>query len=149
MEEHSMITGIAHYGLKVKDMDRQVDFYTNILGFEEAFRILNDDGSLRILYLHIGKNHFVELFPNGQEDYNYVPTAAGVNHQCYVVDDAYETVRQIKERGGVLDKEIATGRSGCLQFWILDPEGNRIEMMEHLPDSQQAMALKAIQAKYN
>lgn len=49
-----MITGITHYGVKVKDMDRSVDFYTNILGFEEAFRIHNDDGSLRILYLHIG-----------------------------------------------------------------------------------------------
>jgi lactoylglutathione lyase len=143
-----MITGIAHYGVKVKDMDRSVDFYTNILGFEEAFRIHNDDGSLRILYLHIGRHQFVELFPGGQEEYNYVPTSVGMNHQCYEVDDAYETVRQIKGKGGVLDKEIATGRSGCLQFWMLDPDGNRIEMMQHLPDSQQAMALKEIQAKY-
>lgn len=74
-----------------------------------------------------------------------MPTAVGMNHQCYEVDDAYETVRQIKERGGKLDKEITTSRSGCLQFWILVPDNNRIEMMQHLPDSLQAKALKAVQ----
>ncbi|TVY07451.1 VOC family protein [Paenibacillus cremeus] len=143
-----MITGITHYGVKVKDMERSVDFYTRILGFEEAFRIHNDDGSLRIVYLHIGTQQFVELFPGGQEEYKYIPTAVGTNHLCYEVDDAYATVEQIKAKGYPIDKEIQQGRSGCLQFWILDPDRNRIELMQLLPDSLQAKALQAIQEKY-
>lgn len=142
-----MITGITHYGVKVKDLERSIAFYRDVLGFEEAFRLYSDDGSLRIVYFQIGRHHFVELFPGGEEEYRYIPTAVGVNHLCFEVDDAYATVKQIKAKGYSLDKEIETGRSGCLQFWILDPDGNRIEMMQLLPDSLQAKALQAIQAR--
>ncbi|WP_282942400.1 VOC family protein [Paenibacillus sp. RC67] len=142
-----MITGITHYGVKVKDLERSAAFYRDILGFEEAFRLFNDDGSLRIVYFHIGRNHFVELFPGGQEEYHYIPTAVGMNHLCYEVDDAYATVEHIKAKGYPLEKEIEKGRSGCLQFWILDPDGNRIEMMQLLPDSLQAKALREFQAR--
>ncbi|NOU95738.1 VOC family protein [Paenibacillus sp. LMG 31456] len=144
-----MITAISHYGVKVKDMERSVSFYCNVLGFEESFKLYNDDGSVRIVYLHIGRHHFIELFPDGQEEYRYIPTAVGMNHLCYEVDDAYATVEQIKANGGTLEKEIETGRSGCLQFWIADPDNNRIELMQLLPDSLQAKALQAIQTKYS
>jgi lactoylglutathione lyase len=137
-----MIIGLTHYGVKVKDLDRSIHFYCHILGFEEAFRLYHADGSLRILYLHIGHQQFVELFPGGQEPYEYIPTAVGTNHQCYEVDDAYATVEQIKARGGIIDKEVTKGGSGALQFWMLDPDNNRIELMEHLPDSMQAKALR-------
>ncbi|WP_165452617.1 VOC family protein [Paenibacillus thalictri] len=144
-----MITGITHYGAKVKDLDRTIQFYRDILEFEEAFRLYDDEGALRIVYFHIGRNHFVEFFPGGIEDYEYIPTGAGTNHLCYEVDDAYAAAERIKAKGYPLHKDVEKGRSGCLQFWLLDPEGNRIELMQLLPDSMQAKALQAIQEKYN
>jgi lactoylglutathione lyase len=83
-----MITGITHYALKVKDIEQSVNFYSNILGFEEAFRLYNEDHALLIVYLHIGRQQFVELFPGGEEEYKYIPTAVGPSHICFEVDNA-------------------------------------------------------------
>jgi lactoylglutathione lyase len=144
-----MIKGISHHGLKVKDMDRTIDFYCSGLGFEEAFRIHNPDGTLAFVYLSIGPAHFVELFPGGKGEYRYNPTAIGPDHICLEVDDAYAAVEHLKAKGVAIDEDIITGRSGSLIFWVKDPDGNRIEFMQFLEDSRQAKAMKDFAAKHN
>ena len=42
-----------------KDIGKMLEFYCYGLGFGEAFRITNDDGSLRIVYIHISDNQFL------------------------------------------------------------------------------------------
>jgi len=42
-----MITGIGHIAITAKDIDKSLTFYSEILGLKEAFRMHNDDGSLK------------------------------------------------------------------------------------------------------
>jgi lactoylglutathione lyase len=39
------VTSIAHVALKVRDLDRSLDFYVNKLGFPEMMRFDKPDGS--------------------------------------------------------------------------------------------------------
>lgn len=44
------VTCISHVALRVKDLQRSLDFYIGKLGFEEMFR-LEWDGKLGLIYL--------------------------------------------------------------------------------------------------
>lgn len=43
------IVGIGHIAIRVKEIDRTLDFYRNRLGFKEMFR-LERDGKLWLMY---------------------------------------------------------------------------------------------------
>ena len=60
------ISSLAHVALKVKDMDRSLDFYVGKMGFPEMFR-LHRDGKLWIVYLRITDDQYLELFPDGAD----------------------------------------------------------------------------------
>jgi len=49
---------------------------------------------------------------------------------------AAETAQELRSRGVETD-EVRKGRSGCLQFFVADPDSHRIELMQILPDSLQ------------
>ena len=60
------------------------------------------------------------------------------------VDDIDATLKGLKDRGLDVDPDAArTGRSGCRQYFIADPDGVRIELMQLMPDSLQAGAIRS------
>ena len=52
---------VNHVGITVPDMDEAVAYYTETLGFPEAFRALDDTGQPRLVYVQVSQNTFVEL----------------------------------------------------------------------------------------
>ena len=139
-----MITGIGHFAITCKDIAKSLDFYTRILGLSEAFRMNNDDGGLWMVYVRTGSDDFIELFTNGGDQPDIPRNASGFKHLCLWVDDIETTVRDLKDRGLDVDPEgIKTGRSKCRQYFIADPDGVRIELMQLMPESRQAEAINA------
>jgi lactoylglutathione lyase len=137
-----MITGIGHIAITCQDIDRSLDFYTRILGLPEAFRMNNDDGSLWMVYLKTGGGGFIELFTNGGNPVDLPQNASGFKHLCLWVDDIEATLHDLQAKGLDVDPGgIRTGRSKCRQYFIADPDGVRIELMQLLPESKQAQAL--------
>jgi len=138
-----MITSLAHLAIIASDYERSIAFYRDILGLEEAFRVDNDDGSPWMVYFRTGPNDFIEIFAGGKEGDG--PTSGrtiGIAHLCFWVDDLDKTVVDLQARGLRVNSDgIRTGRSGCRQLFIADPDGVRIELMQMLPDSMQAKAL--------
>ncbi len=138
-----MITGLGHIAITAKDIDKSLDFYTRILGLPEAFRMNNDDGKLWMVYLKTGSDDFIEIFTNGGDQPTIPNNASGFKHLCLWVDDIEATLHGLKERGLDVDpNNIRTGRSKCRQYFIADPDGVRIELMQLMPESKQAEALK-------
>lgn len=131
-----MITGTGHVALRVSDVERSLRFYRDQLGLEEAFR-LERDGKLWLVYVKLPDGTFVELFPGYAGRFDLPEGSVGVAHFCLLLDDAAETARALRVRGVETD-EVRKGRSGCLQFFVADPDGHRIELMQILPDSLQA-----------
>jgi lactoylglutathione lyase len=139
-----MITGIGHAAITCQDIEKSLDFYTRILGLPEAFRMNRDDGSLWMVYLKTGSDDFIELFTDGGDPAEVPQNASGFKHLCLWVDDIEATLRDLQAKGLDVDPEGArTGRSKCRQYFIADPDGVRIELMQLMPESLQAKAINA------
>jgi lactoylglutathione lyase len=138
-----MISTIGHAAFDCYNFEATLDFYTRVLGFEEMFRLTDDDGALWIIYLRVNDEVYIELFPKTGE----MPARGGsYSHLCLQVDDIEITTKIVVERGVTLDVPIQTGKDGNRQAWIKDPEGNRIEFMQIMPDSLQMRAIERIKA---
>ena len=56
------IVGIGHIAIRVKDIDRTLDFYRDKLGFKEMFR-LEREGKLWLMYLRVTDSHISSFSP--------------------------------------------------------------------------------------
>ena len=63
------ISQIAHWALKVHDLNRSLAFYRDTLGFEEMLRLSNSEGPAEghfsLVYLRVTDLQYLELFPDG------------------------------------------------------------------------------------
>ena len=144
-------TQIAHVALKVKDLDRSLDFYVNKLGFEEMMRLPKPDGSpgVWLVYLRITDDQYLELFPGGVGDRAPDRDAVAVNHVCLGVDDIDSILAQLKAVGVPLTAQKKMAADLNWQAWIEDPDGNRIELMQLMPDCMQLKAIEKLKLKQN
>ena len=136
-----MITGIAHVAFRVTDLEAALDFYCTKLGFREAFRLEREgEPSPWIVYVQVAPGCFLELFPGAAEVGPRPGAAAGYNHFSLRVDDMDATLRELEGRGLSIDGGPTMGLDSNWQYWIADPDGNRIELMQIMPESPQAAA---------
>jgi lactoylglutathione lyase len=136
-----MITGIGHVAFRITDLERALDFYCGKLGFREAFRLEREgEPSPWIVYLQVAPGQFIELFPRGEGQAPARGRGAGYNHYCLVVDDLSATLRDLEARGLAISGEPRQGQDTNSQYWIEDPDGNAIELMQIASGSPQAAA---------
>ena len=139
-----MITDIGHVAFRVSNLERALDFYCGKLGFREAFRLEREGRpSPWIVYLSIAENTFIELFPVPAETVTPADSQASYAHYCLTVDDLPATLAELAGRGLEISGEPRLGLDGNWQYWLTDPDGNRIELMQIMPDSMQAAAERA------
>lgn len=142
-------TQIAHVALKVRDLDKSLDFYVNKLGFAEMMRLPKPDGSpgVWLVYLRITDDQYLELFPDGQGDRAPGRDATAINHVCLGVADLDATLAQLERVGIPLSAQKKMAADLNWQAWIEDPDGNRIELMQMMPDCLQLAAIAQMKAK--
>ena len=139
-----MIKGLGHLAIRAKNIEETAKFYREAVGLREAFRMFNGaGGKLSTIYMYIAPSQFIEIFPDGTGEQSGNDTV-GIKHICIEVDDAAKFQEELRARGIPIDRELKTGFSKCLQFWIHDPDGVNIEFMELPPESLQAQANKRI-----
>ena len=59
-------TGVVmmnHVAIAVPNIDEAVTYYTQKMGYREAFRVFDDKKQPRLVYMQISKNTFLELQP--------------------------------------------------------------------------------------
>ncbi len=119
---------LSHCGFNVSNMKKTLKFYTEIMGFERAFSFHMDDNPW-IEFIRIAPYQYVELFyekPN--REYNYIN--GSFKHFCIDVADVRAYAEQIKAKGCELFKEPQLGPDGNWQFWVKDPDGHQIEIIQ-------------------
>ena len=135
-----MIADLGHAAFAVHDLEASLAFYRQ-LGIEEAFRLHRPDGSLMLVYLHVGGDRFIELFPGGPApDPDRVQS---FRHVCLLTDDLRGAVERLRRQGVAIEREPVTGLDGNLQAWIRDPDGNAVELMELAEGSPQRRAARS------
>lgn len=140
------LAGIGHVALKVADIERSLAFYRDRLGFQEIMRLNDERGDLWLVYLRITDTQFLELFPDGDGDEGPGSDRTGVHHFCLETADIEATANALRDAGVALTVEPKTGADFNKQCWIADPDGNRIEFMQMMPNSMQLEAIARMKA---
>jgi len=131
------IVGINHVGINVPDVGEAVEYYTEVMGFPEAFRIVDEAGQLSLVYVQVSQNTFVELRPaNAQRP-------AGITHFGLHVEDMDAVTAMLRARGANVG-EIRVSGTGTMAILsnITDPYGNRMELTELPPESLHRQAME-------
>jgi hypothetical protein len=60
--KRSRILGISHMALFVSNLQKSRWFYEDFLGYAEPYNLKRDDGSVRIAFIKINEDQYIELF---------------------------------------------------------------------------------------
>jgi len=140
---------LLHTGLTVRDLDRSLGFYRDLLGMEVVMAQEKQGGYLaaivgyegahvRMAHLAFpGDAHRIELFqylePPGRGDAGE-PRDIGITHVCLLVEDLRAMHERLSEAG--IDfysapVEVDTGaNAGGLCLYLRDPDGITLELFQ-------------------
>ncbi len=122
---------ILHTMLRVGNLDRSIEFYTNVLGMELLRQKDYPDGKFTLAFLGYGpesENAVLELTYNWGTDH-YDP-GTGFGHIAVEVDDVHEAVDEIKKRGGKIIRDAGPMNAGTtIIAFVEDPDGYAIELI--------------------
>ncbi len=118
--------------LRVGDLQRAIDFYTQVLGMQLLRRSENPEYRYSLAFLGYGSNpeHAeLELTYNWGVDAYDLGTAYG--HIALGVPDAYAAVEKIKQAGGNVTREAGPVKGGSTVIaFVTDPDGYKIELIQ-------------------
>jgi hypothetical protein len=132
---NSGVVMMNHVGISVSNIDEAVTYYERKMGYREAFRVNDQKGQPRLVYMQISKNTFLELNPATPE------RPAGFTHYGLQVENAAQAVAWFRKSGLTVSDTIASDTKAILAN-ITDPYMGRIELTELTPES---LHYKAIQ----
>lgn len=128
---------ITHVAISVSDSKRAIDFYKKF-GFEEFKSWMADDESIKINMLKLG-NMVLEIFC--YKDYESLSENAkttaddlrvlGTKHFALGVDDINKAKEFVISNNICDNVEITRGRLGKEYFFISDPDGILVEIIEN------------------
>jgi len=123
---------ILHTMIRVVDLQRSIDFYTQVLGmrllrktdypggrFTNVFVGYEDESSAAVL----------ELTHNWDTKSYDLGNAFG--HVAVEVDDAYQACEEVRQRGGKVTREAGPMKhSTSVIAFVEDPDGYKIEFVQ-------------------
>ncbi len=122
---------ILHTMLRTGDLDRSIQFYTEVLGMKVLRRKDYPDGQFTLAFLGYGDesaHSVIELTYNWGVDRYEMGTAYG--HIALEVDDVYRATDEVKSRGGKILREAGPMNAGTtIISFIEDPDGYPIELI--------------------
>ena len=122
---------ILHTMLRVGDLQRSINFYTNIMQMTLLRQKDYPEGKFTLAFLGYGdekNNTVLELTHNWDTDSYELGTAFG--HIALEVDDVYKATAEIKKSGGKVLREAGKMNAGTtIIAFIEDPDGYQIELI--------------------
>lgn len=125
---------VNHVAIAVDNFDEAFAFYTQKMGFREAFTVRDDKGQANLAYVQVSRNTFVELQRTNAN------RRAGLNHFGLHVENLQNVVTSLKQRGVMVD-EVRVRPDDASVANATDPNGIRIEMFQFGPGSPQGKAI--------
>lgn len=124
---------LLHTMIRVGDLQRSIDFYTQVLGmrllrksdypsgrFTNAFVGYDDES--RAAVLELTHNWDTKSYDMG----------SGFGHVAVEVEDAYKACAEVKKRGGKVTREPGPMKHGTTVIaFVEDPDGYKIEFVQH------------------
>ncbi len=121
---------MIHTCVRVKDLDKSIAFYTEVLGMKEVRRLDYPENKFTLVYLALpGDDYELELTYNYDQETPY-DLGNGYGHFAIGVQDLEDTHEEYSQSGyDVTDlKGLSDGAASF--FFIKDPDGYKIEIVQ-------------------
>ena len=123
---------ILHTMLRVGNLERSIDFYTNVLGMQVIRSTEYPTGRFTNTFVGYGdesQGAVLELTYNWDTD--HYDLGSGYGHIALAVEDAYQACDKIRERGGKVTREAGPMKHGTTVIaFVEDPDGYKIELIQ-------------------
>ena len=118
--------------LRVGNLQRSIDFYTQVLGMKLLRTSENPEFKYTLAFVGFGSNPEqaeIELTHNWGVDSYEMGTAYG--HVALGVPDVYAACEKIKAAGGKVSREAGPVKGGkSVIAFVTDPDGYKIELIQ-------------------
>ena len=123
---------LLHTMLRVGNLQRSIDFYTNVLGMQLLRTSENPEYKYSLAFVGYGpesEEAVIELTYNWDVESYDLGTAYG--HIALSVDNAAEACERIRNNGGNVTREAGPVKGGSTVIaFVEDPDGYKIELIE-------------------
>jgi catechol 2,3-dioxygenase-like lactoylglutathione lyase family enzyme len=124
----------SHAVVIVRDMEKMLAFYTEVLGFEITDRgHLPGSDSTEIAFLsQVATDHHQIAFMNGERDES---PPNSVDHFAFRVD-SLDDVKRMDEKlkaSGLVENRLPLTHGNAWSIYFADPEGNGLEIFSDTP----------------
>ena len=123
---------ILHTMIRVGDLQRSIDFYTQVLGMRLLRKTDYPGGRFTnafVGYDEESKTAVLELTHNW--DTRSYDLGTGYGHVAIEVEDAYRACDDVRGRGGKVTREAGPMKHGTTVIaFVEDPDGYKIELIQ-------------------
>ncbi len=121
-----------HTMIRVGDLQRSIDFYTNVLGMKLLRTKDNPEFEYTLAYLGYGSNpEHAELELTWNYGVSSYDMGTAYGHIAIGTEDIYAMCDRIREKGGTITREPGPVKGGSTVIaFLVDPDGYRIELIE-------------------
>lgn len=124
---------LLHTMIRVRDLDKSIDFYTRHLGMTELSRKDYPTGEFTLVFLGYGDeatNTVIELTHNWGQTEPY-DLGSGFGHLAVGVPDIYGTCADLEKAGVNIPRPPGPMKhGGSVIAFVEDPDGYKIELIE-------------------
>jgi len=127
-----MVKKLLHTRYRVKNLEKTVDFYKNVLGLQETRRQTSGRGSQLVFFKAPGSDEEIEICKFDESG----PVVVGpdLTHLAFEVDDLEKFAREAKAKGYPLSDGPHKTSGGSLIAFIDAPEGYEVELIQRGKD---------------
>ena len=126
-----MAKKMLHTCVRVKNLEKSMEFYTTILGFKEARRLDFPEFKFTLVYLALDNDDYeLELTYNYDQEEAYT-LGNGYGHIAIGVDDLNATQKEYKASGYEVTDVKVLPNGAATYFFVTDPDGYKIEVIQN------------------
>ena len=133
MSETGSGAQMLHTMIRVKDLDKSIEFYTGLLGMELLSRNDYPGGKFTLAFVGYGdasSNAVIELTHNWDQEEAY-DLGNGFGHVAIGVPDIYDTCEKLEAAGANIPRPPGAMMHGTTVIaFVDDPDGYKIELIE-------------------
>jgi len=133
MSETGSGAQMLHTMIRVKDLDKSIEFYTGLLGMDLLSRNDYPGGKFTLAFVGYGdasSNAVIELTHNWDQEEAY-DLGNGFGHVAIGVPDIYDTCEKLEAAGANIPRPPGAMMHGTTVIaFVDDPDGYKIELIE-------------------